>query len=99
MNQNQELSSPTQPTNGGLGTLQPRELPQPPLQNDNTMYIGRFSYEARTAEDLSFEKGERLKVIGGTEGDWWMAKSMRTGREGYIPRNYVASLTSFDAEE
>ena len=54
---------------------------------------------ARTAEDLSFQKGERLVVIGPLEGDWWMARSLATGSEGYIPRNYVAPIESYEAEE
>lgn len=62
-------------------------------------FIARFKYMARTAEDLSFEKGERLVVIGPLEGDWWMARSMVTGNEGYIPRNYVAPVESYEAEE
>ena len=39
------------------------------------------------------------QIIGGTDGDWWMAHSVTSGREGYIPRNYVAPLSSFEAEE
>ena len=62
-------------------------------------FVARFRYVARTAEDLSFEKGERLMVVGGTEGDWWMARSLVTGLEGYIPRNYVALVESYEAEE
>lgn len=63
------------------------------------MFVGRYRYAARTQEDLSFEKGEKLVVSGGTDGDWWLAKSLLTGKEGYIPRNYVAPLKSFEAEE
>ena len=107
------------------------------------VFVARYAYQARTAEDLSFEKGEQLavsdigiicsrdmtdsnatqyisicslnkvssetppshththtlQVLGSTEGDWWMAKSTKTGLEGYIPSNYVAPLTSFEAEE
>ncbi len=39
------------------------------------------------------------QVIGDTEGDWWLAKSVKSGQEGYIPRNYVAALSTFEAEE
>ena len=62
-------------------------------------FIARFKYMARTAEDLSFQKGERLVVIGPLEGDWWMARSLVTGSEGYIPRNYIAPIESYEAEE
>ena len=73
--------------------------PGPPSPDQGQLYIGRFRYAARTQEDLSFEKGEKLSVTGGTEGDWWFAKSTLTGKEGYIPRNYVAPVKSFEAEE
>ena len=39
------------------------------------------------------------QVIGDMEGDWWLAKSLKSGQEGYIPRNYVAALSTFEAEE
>ena len=78
-------------------------LPSVP-QNDNAVtkgpiYIARYSYEARTDEDLSFRKGEKLEVIGDTEGDWWQARALATSKEGYIPRNYVAPIASYEAEE
>lgn len=80
-----------------------RELPpvppDSPLSDEENVYLARYSYDARTSEDLSFKKGERLLIIGGTEGDWWMGKSLTTGKEGYIPRNYVAPATSYESEE
>lgn len=33
------------------------------------------------------------------EGDWWEARSITTGRTGYIPSNYVAPADSIQAEE
>ena len=63
------------------------------------VYIARFAYQARTTEDLSFEKGERMIVVGPQESDWWMAKSMKSQREGYVPKNYVAEAESYEAEE
>ena len=68
-------------------------------QPGTKVYIARYAYQARTTEDLSFEKGERLIVVGMQESDWWMAKSMKSQREGYIPRNYVAEAESYEAEE
>ena len=74
--------------------------PSPPVvDNSKPVYIARYSYTARTAEDLSFDKGEKLMILAGLEGDWWMARSMKTSKEGYIPRNYVAPLASYEAEE
>ena len=102
------LSSSPQPTNGSLATtafkggFDQRDTSSPPaspVEMDGTFFIARYSYQARTAEDLSFEKGEKLKVIGAADGDWWMAKSLANSKEGYIPRNYVAPLASYEAEE
>ena len=70
-----------------------------PQNDDGTFFIARYSYQARTVEDMSFEEGDKLKVIGATDGDWWMAKSLADSREGYIPRNYVVPLASQEAEE
>ena len=82
---------------------QTRELPPVPTENpppnEDNVYLARYSYDARTSEDLSFKKGDKLLIIGGTEGDWWMGKSLATGKEGYIPRNYVAPITSYESEE
>ena len=33
------------------------------------------------------------------EGDWWLAKSIVTGHEGYVPSNYVAQVQSKEEEE
>ena len=64
-----------------------------------TIFIALYDYAARTTEDLNFSKGERLQVIDNSDGDWWFARSLKTGREGYIPCNYVAAERSLDAEE
>ena len=101
-----------QPTNGTTTSFQQqggfefeqRNLPAAPTspttsELDGSYFVARYAYQARTSEDLSFEKGDKLKIIGTAEGDWWMAKSMSSLREGYIPRNYVAPLASYEAEE
>ncbi len=37
-------------------------VPPPIPEEKGKMYIARFAYQARTSEDLSFEKGEKLRV-------------------------------------
>uniref|UniRef100_A0A8C5Q669 Tyrosine-protein kinase n=1 Tax=Leptobrachium leishanense TaxID=445787 RepID=A0A8C5Q669_9ANUR len=64
-----------------------------------TVFVALYDYEARTSEDLSFRKGERFQIINNTEGDWWEARSIATGKTGYIPSNYVAPADSIQAEE
>ena len=39
------------------------------------------------------------QVIGDMERDWWFAKSLKSGREGYIPRSNVTALSTSEAEE
>lgn len=64
-----------------------------------TVFVALYDYDARTNEDLSFKKGERLQVIDNTDSDWWLAKSLTTHKEGYIPSNYVAPELSVNAQE
>ena len=73
--------------------------PPPTIKDEQKVYIARYAYQARTKEDLSFEKGEMLLVVGPQETDWWTARSLKTQREGYIPRNYVAEAETYEAEE
>ncbi|NWU70902.1 YRK kinase, partial [Pterocles burchelli] len=56
-------------------------------------------YEARTEDDLTFQKGEKFHIINNTEGDWWEARSLSSGATGYLPSNYVAPVDSIQAEE
>ncbi|OXB74243.1 UNVERIFIED_CONTAM: hypothetical protein H355_011695 [Colinus virginianus] len=64
-----------------------------------TLFIALYDYEARTEDDLSFQKGEKFHIINNTEGDWWEARSLSSGDAGYIPSNYVAPVDSIQAEE
>ncbi|XP_058860036.1 tyrosine-protein kinase HCK isoform X1 [Acipenser ruthenus] len=60
--------------------------------------ITLYDYEGIHDGDLSFKKGEKLKVLQ-KSGEWWSAKSMITGQEGYIPSNYCAKVNSLESEE
>ncbi|XP_074970692.1 tyrosine-protein kinase Fgr isoform X1 [Phalacrocorax aristotelis] len=64
-----------------------------------TLFIALYDYEARTEDDLTFQKGEKFHIINNTEGDWWEARSLSSGATGYIPSNYVAPMDSIQAEE
>ncbi|KAM6319052.1 tyrosine-protein kinase HCK [Podargus strigoides] len=64
---------------------------------DNVV-LALYDYEAMHTGDLSFQKGERLKVLK-EAGEWWQARSLVTGREGFIPSNYVARADSLETEE
>lgn len=72
---------------------------QKPEATNYPVYVGKYDYDSRTDDDLSFRKGDLMYIISTDEGDWWFAKSKEGGREGYIPSNYVAEWKSLDAEE
>ena len=60
-------------------------------------FIALFDYDKTRSEELSFRKGECLEIIN-QDDDWWLACSLDTGLEGYIPRNYVAEKSIRDEE-
>jgi len=53
----------------------------------------------RSPRHLHTFTGETLQIINNSDGDWWFARSLKSGKEGYIPSNYVAPLKSVQAQE
>ncbi|XP_007487171.1 tyrosine-protein kinase Lyn isoform X1 [Monodelphis domestica] len=66
--------------------------------SEEEMVIAIYPYEGLHPDDLSFKKGEKMKVLE-EYGEWWKAKSLSTKKEGYIPSNYVAKLNSLETED
>uniref|UniRef100_A0A7E5A1Q2 Tyrosine-protein kinase n=1 Tax=Panagrellus redivivus TaxID=6233 RepID=A0A7E5A1Q2_PANRE len=64
----------------------------------SNLFVALYDYEARTDEDLSFKKNDVLEVLNDMQGDWWYARSLASGKTGYIPSNYVAREKSIDAQ-
>ncbi|KAH0617794.1 hypothetical protein JD844_016386 [Phrynosoma platyrhinos] len=88
------------PFGGATSSFSSVPCPYPSgLTGGVTVFVALYDYEARTTDDLSFKKGERFQIINNTEGDWWEARSIATGKSGYIPSNYVAPADSIQAEE
>nr|XP_055205036.1 tyrosine-protein kinase Blk isoform X6 [Gorilla gorilla gorilla] len=74
--------------------------PPPPdehLDEDKHFVVALYDYTAMNDRDLQMLKGEKLQVLKGT-GDWWLARSLVTGREGYVPSNFVARVESLEME-
>ena len=63
------------------------------------MFVGKYDYDSRTDDDLSFKKGDLLYIVSTDDEDWWFGESVATGKEGYIPSSYVAEWESLDAKE
>ncbi|VDM40058.1 unnamed protein product [Toxocara canis] len=65
------------------------------LLNDGKMYAA-YSYEKMRDDELSFEKGECLKVLerDGDERAWWLCTRMApegvNAERGLVPRNYLS---------
>ncbi len=62
-------------------------------------YVALYDYNARAEDDLTFKKGDHLHVLNQSDGDWWQAELIGTGKKGFIPSNYVAKVQSIQAEE
>lgn len=75
------------------------ETPHHHLQTEKPVFIALYDYQARTNEDLSFYKGDKLEIVNNSDGDWWQARHMTNNNVGYIPSNYVAPVTSLKKEE
>ncbi|XP_057283735.1 tyrosine-protein kinase Blk isoform X2 [Pezoporus wallicus] len=65
---------------------------------DNLIVIALYDFPASSDRDLQLVKGEKLQVLS-NEGDWWLAKSLSSGRKGYIPSNFVAQVDSLEEEK
>ncbi|XP_075294468.1 tyrosine-protein kinase HCK [Opisthocomus hoazin] len=73
-------------------------VPPPEDGSADRVVLALYDYEAMHTGDLSFQKGDRLRVLE-ESGEWWQARSLATGREGFIPSNYVARADSLETEE
>ena len=63
------------------------------------MFVGLYDFNALDPEDLSFKKSERLHVVDAITIKCWKARSLVTGKEGYIPSNYVTAIQSIQQQE
>lgn len=106
---------PEKRTSSNAGSMQPqaqqpmqqqpakKPLPPPPapppVADGPDVFVALYDYDARTQEDLTFRKGQKLKIINNSDGDWWQAQLLGTNQIGYIPSNYVAKASSIQAED
>lgn len=68
-----------------------RPLPAPPSSPSGLVMRALYDFDAINDDDLSFKKGDKLEVDeASTNCDWWMARHLTTGLQGYIPSNYVS---------
>ena len=73
--------------------------PQAQEQSQNTCLVALYAYESRSDGDLSFEKGDIMYLLDGSNSDWWYVRKDKNGATGYVPRNFVARFKTLESEE
>ncbi|XP_075719663.1 tyrosine-protein kinase Blk [Rhinoderma darwinii] len=68
-------------------------------QKEKKFVAALYDYTPINNGDLELQKGEKLELLSDSKGDWWLAKSERTGEEGYIPCNFVTHINSLEIEK
>jgi len=73
---------------------------KPSIELHYPVFISKYSYSARTDEDLSFNKGDLLFIVRNDDDGWWLARTKDSTQQGYIPSSYVKKYKSpVDVEE
>ncbi|XP_072270360.1 tyrosine-protein kinase HCK [Pyxicephalus adspersus] len=60
--------------------------------------VALYDYDGVHPDDLTFRKGDYFQLLE-ESGEWWRARLIHTGEEGYIPSNYVGKVNSLESEE
>ncbi|XP_039222771.1 tyrosine-protein kinase Blk-like isoform X1 [Crotalus tigris] len=60
--------------------------------------IAQYDFVSMSDRDLPLTIGEKFEVFC-SDGEWWLAKSLTTGKQGYIPSNFVVYINSLEEEE
>ncbi|XP_067097231.1 tyrosine-protein kinase Blk isoform X2 [Osmerus mordax] len=71
---------------------------KPSSNNEENIVIAQHDFKPTNDSDLPFKKGDRLKVLQ-ENGEWWLARSLLTREEGYIPCTYVAHADTLEVEK
>ncbi|XP_013912696.1 PREDICTED: tyrosine-protein kinase Blk-like, partial [Thamnophis sirtalis] len=67
------------------------------LGNGKKYVIAQYAFVSMSDRDLPLTVGEKFEVLC-SEGEWWLAKSLTTGKQGYIPSNFVVTINSLEEE-
>ena len=64
----------------------------PPAPKPEVWVVALYAFSGEGAGDLSFQEGDRIKVVTKTETDqdWWTGEL--NGRRGSFPANYCKPL-------
>ncbi|KAM6968769.1 tyrosine-protein kinase Lck [Tautogolabrus adspersus] len=84
---------PPQSCNPYTDQLIPSQHSPPMSPLPDNLVVAIYCYEPKHDGDLGFEKGDKLKIISKEDPEWYLAESLTTGQQGYIPFNFVAMTT------
>ncbi|XP_042879631.1 tyrosine-protein kinase Src64B-like isoform X8 [Penaeus japonicus] len=71
----------------------------PSTPSRGRVVVAMYSFQGRSNGELTFEKGDRMEILNDADADWWLARHMTHGIDGYIPKNYVASTSSLECQD
>lgn len=54
------------------------------------LIIASYSYRARKPSELSFKKGDHIRVIDHCEPGWWLGRHVISDRQGLLPAIHMA---------
>ena len=62
------------------------------------LYQVLHNFDGKQTEELTIRAGDQVEVIRNDEGMWWFVRNTLTKQEGYVPCNFIAKMTSVQAE-
>jgi len=76
------------PTGNGFVKKKPPPPPPKRITMPEEFVVAQFAFAGQGQGDLSFQEGDRIKIVKktGTDQDWWVGEL--NGRKGSFPANY-----------
>jgi tyrosine-protein kinase Src len=69
------------------------------LSKIGQIVVALYNYQGSEHGDMTFDKGDFMEIVDDSDPDWWLAKNVKTGATGHIPRNYVAFQSSLESQD
>ena len=57
-------------------------------------FVALFTYDLRCVGSLSITKGDAFQIIDNSDSNRWIVRSLESGKEGYIPSDWIAPIKS-----
>ena len=59
------------------------------IEREPPLFIAVMAYEPDTDNSMPLHQGERVIVLDDTHKHWWLIKKIFSGREGFVPAEYL----------